>query len=141
MNPLTKRTLIAGGIAAVLAAAISQLGLTAAEAEGYTVKYLTPADIAASGALVVDIRAPDEWAQTGVIDGAALVTFSDPTSFLASISPQIADGRDLVLVCHSGRRSAAAAEALSGMISNKIISLDGGMSAVIAGGYQTVAPN
>jgi rhodanese-related sulfurtransferase len=90
--------------------------------------------------LIVDIRAPEEWAQTGVIEGAKLVTFTDPDSFLAAVGGDLADGRDLVLICHSGRRSGLAAEALAGRVPNRIISAQGGMAAVIGAGYQTVAP-
>lgn len=136
MTLLTKRTLLAVAVLGAIGVA-AQIG----RAVDYEVQALTPAELAASGALVVDIRATDEWSATGVIDGATLLTFTDPDSFLAAIAPDLADGRDLVLVCQSGRRSAAAAEAMAALVSNKVISLDGGMSAVIAGGYQTVAPN
>lgn len=133
---MDRRILLAGGAVAALALAAAQLG----NAAGYEVKAMTPAQISDSGALVVDIRGADEWAATGVIEGAKLMTFTNPDSFLAAFADDLADGRDLVLVCQSGRRSAAAAQALVGKMSNKIISLDGGMSGVVAGGYQTVAP-
>ncbi len=97
-------------------------------------------EMAANGALVVDIRTPGEWAETGVIDGAKLVTFTDPESFLAAVGPDLADGRDLVLVCRSGRRSGAAADALQSLIPNRIVSQDGGMSVLIGEGYQAVPP-
>jgi rhodanese-related sulfurtransferase len=44
----------------------------------------------------------------------------------------------LILVCRSGRRTAAAADALAGVIPNRIISVDGGMIAVVQGGYSPV---
>ena len=105
-----------------------------------TVTQMTVEQMKADGALIVDIRTPEEWAETGVIDGAKLVTFTDPESFLAAVGPELADGRDLVLVCRSGRRSGAAAEALQALIPNRIVSQDGGMSVLIGEGYQAVPP-
>ncbi|MCB6179194.1 rhodanese-like domain-containing protein [Rhodobacter sp. Har01] len=116
-------------------AALLAVASMAAQAGEVEVKALTLAEMKAEGALVVDIRRPEEWAETGVIEGARLVTFTDPQSFLAQIGPEIADGRDLVLVCRSGRRTGIAAQALSGMIPNRIVSQDGGMSRLIEGGY------
>lgn len=111
-----------------------------ARADGYEIKPLSVAEMQASGGVIVDIRTPEEWAETGVIEGARLVTFEGAQSFIATLGPDLADGRDLILVCRSGRRSGAAAEALQTMISNRIISVDGGMSRIMDEGYQTVAP-
>ena len=111
-----------------------------ARADGVETKPLSVAEMQADGGLIVDIRRPEEWAETGVIDGARLLTFTDAQSFIAAVGADLADGRDLILVCHSGRRSAAAAEALHSMIPNRIISVEGGMGRIIDDGYQTVAP-
>ncbi len=101
-------------------------------ASGYEVKALSAKDMAQAKAVVVDIRRPDEWAATGVIKGAKLITFNDANSFLAQLGP-VPAGSPLVLICHSGRRSGAAAAALVGKIDAPIISYEGGMSAWIAG--------
>ena len=121
----------------VAALALPALPVLAGEV---TVTQMTVEQMKADGALIVDIRTPEEWAETGVIEGAKLVTFTDPESFLAAVGPDLADGRDLVLVCRSGRRSGAAAEALQSLIPNRIISQDGGMSVLIGEGYQAVPP-
>lgn len=109
-------------------------------ADGFESKPMTVPEMRATGGLIVDIRAPEEWADTGVIEGAKLVTFEGAQSFIAAVGPDLANGRPLILICRSGRRSAAAAEALVSMIPNHIISVDGGMSLIIDGGYQTIAP-
>lgn len=109
-------------------------------AEGFEVKPLAVSEMQAEGGVIVDIRTPEEWAETGVIDGARLVTFDSAQSFVAALGPDLADGRNLILICRSGRRSAAAAEALQTMIPNRIISVEGGMGRIIDEGYQTVAP-
>lgn len=133
---ITKRQML--GYGAVLVG----LGFTVggAQAEGYESLPMSLAEMQASGGLIVDIRAAEEWADTGVIAGAKLVTFADADSFLAAVGPDLADGRPLLLVCRSGRRSAAAAEALAGKIPNRIVSVDGGMGRLIDEGVQTVAP-
>ena len=105
---ITKRQLIGFG-AAVAAACVASAGWAA----GYETLPMTVDEMQADGALIVDIRGPDEWAETGVINGAKLVTFTDPDSFLAAVGADLADGRDLVLICHSGRRSAAAAPSMT----------------------------
>jgi rhodanese-related sulfurtransferase len=95
----------------------------------------------ASGALVVDIRTPPEWYQTGVIEGAKLITFQDPQSFVDAIKDDIADGRDIVLVCRSGSRTQAAGMYLAQMLDNTVISAAGGMIEIVGRqGYQPVAP-
>lgn len=113
----------------------------APQIEGFEHKAITVDEMKASGALIVDIRTPPEWYQTGVIEGAKLVTFQDPQTFVAAIRDDIADGRDVVLVCRSGSRTQAAGMYLAQMIENKVISAAGGMIELVARqGYQPVAP-
>jgi len=133
---ITKRQVLGYG------AALVGLGFAmgGAQAEGYESLPMSLAEMRASGGLIVDIRTPEEWADTGVIEGAMLVTFADADRFLAAVGADLADGRPLLLVCRSGRRSAAAAEALTGKIPNRIVSVDGGMGRLIDEGVQTVAP-
>jgi rhodanese-related sulfurtransferase len=109
--------------------------------EGFEHKVMSVDEMKAAGALIVDIRTPPEWYQTGVIEGARLVTFQEPQSFLDAIKDEIGDGRDIVLVCRSGSRTQAAGMYLAQMVENKVISAAGGMIE-IAGrqGYQPVAP-
>ncbi len=143
MSSISKRQFLALGVSAVALAgagyAWSQ-GTVSGTAPAFEVRTMTVPEMMASGALVVDIRRPDEWVETGVIDGATLLTFESPKSFMEQIGPQIADGRDLILICRSGNRSGLAAEALAPMIPNHVISVAGGMSQQIAQGYQTARP-
>jgi rhodanese-related sulfurtransferase len=130
---------IALGAAAVVLGANYAL-TRGTDAASFESRAMTVAQMQADGALVVDIRTAPEWRETGVIAGAKLVTFADPESFLAAIKDDLAPGQDLVLVCRSGRRSAAAAGALAGLIPNRVISADGGMSRIIGEGYGAVPP-
>lgn len=136
MQGLTRRGVVLGAMGAAIVAGVAHR----VRAEGYESRPMTADEMVGSGGLIVDIRAPEEWAETGVLPEARLVTFADAESFLAAVAPDLADGRPLILICRSGRRSAAAAEALAGRIANPIISVDGGMSAVIAAGTPVVAP-
>jgi rhodanese-related sulfurtransferase len=69
------------------------------------------------GALVIDIRRPEEWRQTGVIEGSYLVTAFDeqgritrefPTLFGELTEPD----RPVVLICRTGNRTDALARML-----------------------------
>lgn len=140
MAEATKRNFLWLGLGGLVVAVAGGALYSGTGAAAYEVRFMTPSEMQADGALVVDVRTPGEWQDTGVIAGAKLVTFADPKSFLTQIQGALKPGQDLVLVCHSGRRSAAAAEQLAGLIPNHIISIDGGMSRVISSGYQTVAP-
>ena len=145
MSTLTKRNFLALGLgAAVLAAGgYAFLGktATATAAAPYTHAFMSVDEMKANGGLIVDIRTPPEWAETGVIDGAELVTFDDPRAFWAKVGPELADGRDLILICRSGNRSENAARILASQIPNHVISVAGGMKQEIAQGYQPVAAN
>ncbi len=133
---MTNWTMI--GMAAVAAAGILVF-LQFQTPKGYEVRALTAKELIDSRAVVVDIRRPEEWRATGVIKGAKLVTFTSAENLLAQIGP-LAEGQSLVLICHSGRRSAAAASALVGKVKGPIISYQGGMSAWIAGKGQITTP-
>ncbi|GGD27280.1 rhodanese-like domain-containing protein [Sinisalibacter lacisalsi] len=141
MSTITKRTFLGIGLGAVAGAAGIGYAMTNVSAAGFEHRFMTVEEMQATGGLIVDIRTPPEWVETGVIDGARLVTFNDPASFLARVGPEIADGRDLVLICRSGNRTSAAARALEGRIPNRIVSVDGGMGKVISDGYKTVPPS
>jgi rhodanese-related sulfurtransferase len=70
----------------------------------------TALSLAASGARVVDVRTPQEFAD-GHVPGAVNVPYDQIGSRLAEVGPKDAP---IVLYCRSGRRSAVAAEALRG---------------------------
>jgi phage shock protein E len=136
---MTTRRRMIFGLALLPVAGLAVMPLShRAQAETIVTQAMTVDQMRANGGLIVDIRRPEEWAETGVIDGARLVTFDGAERFLAELGPEIASGRDLILVCRSGRRTAAAAEALAGRIPNRIISVDGGMISVVNGGYSPV---
>ncbi|HMF83461.1 MAG TPA: rhodanese-like domain-containing protein [Acidimicrobiia bacterium] len=60
-----------------------------------------------AGALLLDVRNPDEW-QAGHAEGAAWI----PMSELAERQEEIPTDREIVVICKSGARSGRVAQAL-----------------------------
>lgn len=90
--------------------------------------------------LLVDIRRPEEWRQSGVIEGALLVTYTDAESFLRTVAPHLKPGQSLSVICRSGSRSARASRQLSEITETRIVDVQGGMNRILAEGYKPVAP-
>ena len=80
---------------------------------------LTPAEaakrVAAGTAVLVDCREPSEWADTGVAAPAALLPKSDFDGAQKDWKPFLAKnaGKEIILYCRSGGRSAEVAAALA----------------------------
>jgi phage shock protein E len=72
---------------------------------------VTALSLAASGARVVDVRTPAEFA-AGHVAGAINVPYDEIARRASEIGPP---GAPVVVYCHSGRRSGIAAEALRGL--------------------------
>lgn len=88
------------------------------------------AELARSGAALLDVREPDEW-QAGHIDGAVHVPLGD-------LDPgSIGTDRPVVAVCRSGNRSGKAAAALA-EAGVDVRNLAGGMKARDAAGLPIV---
>jgi len=97
------------------------------------------------GVKVIDVRRVDEWRDTGVIEGAALITAFDargrfnpdfPTALAAAVKPD----EDVVLICRTGGRSRVISELLTERAGyTHIYNATGGMMSWIADG-NPVAP-
>lgn len=98
------------------------------------------------GVPVVDIRTPEEWRDTGVIKGARLMTYSfsggfDKAAWLKQVQQVAKPGESVILVCRSGRRSAAVADYLESQpTKRKIYNASGGMNDWKSSGRPVVAP-
>ncbi|MEY8881106.1 rhodanese-like domain-containing protein [Donghicola sp. XS_ASV15] len=90
--------------------------------------------------LVVDIRTPEEWEETGVIENAALVTFTASDSFFKAIEVRRSPGQKIALVCRSGNRSDAAARQIAQQVDADVIDVAGGMNRILKEGYKPVKP-
>jgi rhodanese-related sulfurtransferase len=69
------------------------------------------------GVPVFDIRRPDEWRQTGVVEDSHTLTFVDASgrvnpSFLADFSARVGKDDPVALICRTGNRTDALAREL-----------------------------
>ena len=81
-------------------------------------------------ALIVDVREPSEWEETGVPRRSLLI----PLGQLEERVDQIARGRPVYTICRSGNRSMVAAKKLVKLGYTEVNSIDGGIRAWIAAG-------
>jgi rhodanese-related sulfurtransferase len=70
------------------------------------------------GVTVIDIRRPDEWAQTGTVPGAKRLTAFDGRgqfvpSFPEAVDKLVSHDQEVVLICRTGNRSLALARAMA----------------------------
>ncbi len=83
-----------------------------------------------SGALLLDVREPGEWA-AGHVEGATHVPLAalDPTAYPAD--------REILALCRSGNRSGKAAAALA-RVGRSVVNVAGGMKAWAEAGHAVV---
>jgi hydroxyacylglutathione hydrolase len=138
----------AGGMRAAIAASLLDAAgrdvvavddaFDAARAAGLPMARVTPAEAqerAGADAVLVDVREPHEWAE-GHAPGAVLA----PLSGLAAGEPlpEAAQGRPVVAICHSGKRSRKAVVLLSAR-GTEVVDVIGGMRAWTQAGLPVVA--
>jgi rhodanese-related sulfurtransferase len=133
---------------AAVAILVAALVFGAAALRAEPVMVATPDEVRSmidQGAKIVDIRRPEEWRETGVIEGSILLTAVDADGRLVAGFPQAlgaAVGRDdpVIVICRSGNRSAAVGRMMSesGGFS-RVVDAGGGIRAWLGAG-QAVAP-
>jgi rhodanese-related sulfurtransferase len=69
------------------------------------------------GVPIFDIRRPEEWRQTGVIENSRLLTFADTggrvrPDFLARFTQTVGKDVPVILICRTGNRSSTLARHL-----------------------------
>ncbi|MYM57104.1 rhodanese-like domain-containing protein [Thalassovita mangrovi] len=138
---MRRRFFLVGGIVAVVAAGWAYVSATATPST-VLLKKATGQELAKDDStLLVDIRRPEEWNQTGVVEGALLVTYTDANSFLKAVRPHLKDGQSLSLICRSGNRTSRASKQVAAAAPDiEVIDIAGGMLRVMGEGYQTVRP-
>jgi rhodanese-related sulfurtransferase len=98
---------------------------------------ISPAEVAAgrdAGAFILDVREPDEWDEYH-IPGATLI----PLGQLAARADELPSGREIIVVCRSGNRSAEGRDILLAAGFEQVTSMTGGMLDWQAAGYPTVS--
>jgi rhodanese-related sulfurtransferase len=86
--------------------------------------------------LIIDIRTPEEWRETGVIPGARRVDFyRGPQVMLKSVLEMVAGDKNapIALVCHSGSRTIQAQRFLQAQGFTQVYNLNEGMGGSPAG--------
>lgn len=117
-----------------IVAALFALG-GAGQAAAQDVSVRTVHEYAAKGyVLLVDVRRAEEWAETGVAPGAALITLQD-TNFIERLAIATGGNKDtaIAFICRSGVRSASAAEKARAAGYTNVYNVTGGMS--VPGGW------
>jgi len=66
---------------------------------------------------IFDVRRPDEWKQTGVVEGSKLLTFVDgrgqiKADFLARFTATVGKDDPVILICRTGNRTSTLARYL-----------------------------
>lgn len=92
--------------------------ITPVRADVTHIDNVTLEQLLQSGVPVVDIRTPEEWSKTGVIEDAHLLTFFDSEgrydvrAWLAQLATVVGPDEPVALICHSGGRSSAVSRLL-----------------------------
>ena len=98
------------------------------------------AEMMAEGVKVVDIRRPEEWRQTGVVEGSHLITAFDQhgrvmPGFPSAFQALVARDEPVVLICRTGSRTATLAQALAEQLDyQKVYNVTDGITRWIAEG-------
>lgn len=79
-----------------------------------------------AAAQLLDVREPEEWAETGVPQGAVLIPLADVESRAAA---ELAPDKPVYVICRSGNRSQVASETLVGLGYTQVYNVDGGVTA------------
>ena len=138
---MTRRTTIAG--LAILFSTLAfglwarSSGDSKALSESRSAADLAPRE----GRLVVDIREPDEWKDTGVLPGARLHSWRSAEGLVAALGKDLEKADEILIVCRSGNRSSRAARALADHLDREVIDVAGGMIRLAREGQaKVVAP-
>ena len=136
---MQKRNFLAAGVA-IIVATVGLVGFgRSGQAQNVSLEVLSGQDLVQrDDLLLVDIRRPEEWQETGVVEGALLVTYSGAQSFLDAVMPSLKDGQKIALICRSGNRTSRAAQQIGQIVETAVIDVQGGMLRVVGEGYQPV---
>jgi rhodanese-related sulfurtransferase len=86
------------------------------------------------GSYILDVREPQEWAEYHIPDSTLI-----PLEELPGRLSEIPQGREIIVVCRTGNRSAQARDILLAAGYTHVTSMTGGLTQWRAQGYPTVA--
>ncbi len=128
--PLFRRAPMAGFMMLMGTLALASF---AAAGEGGVIAADAAAERAAAGEiLVIDVRSPGEWRQTGVAKGARRVTIHDPgglAGFVEAVKAAVAGDltRPIAVICAIGNRSTLAQRLLAKAGFTRVLNIKEGM--------------
>ena len=102
----------------LLGALLLTLALGACAAPPYTnVDNAQLKTLLAQGVPIYDVRRPEEWRQTGVVEGSRKLTFVDAKGrpnpeFLPRFTAEVGKNDPVILICRTGNRTDALAREL-----------------------------
>ena len=95
---------------------------------------------------IVDIRRSSEWDQTGVVPNSILLTFFDKKGnynfdeWYEKLRLEIDEGKPIILICRTGRRTKIIAEMMNKKFDNVIYNAKSGITSWIDEKLITVKP-
>ena len=95
---------------------------------------------------IVDIRRSSEWDQTGVVPESILLTFFDKEGrynfdeWYEKLRLEIDEGKPIILICRTGRRTKIIAEMMDKKFDNVIYNAKNGITLWIDQKLKTVKP-
>lgn len=95
---------------------------------------------------IVDIRRSSEWNQTGVVPKSILLTFFDKNGkynfdeWYSNLRLKINEGKPIILICRTGRRTRLIAEMMEKKLDFKIYNSKNGITSWIDEKLPTVKP-
>jgi rhodanese-related sulfurtransferase len=92
-------------------------------------------ELKAMDVLLIDIREPHEWQETGIVEGAIPITAS--RLFLQELAPLL-DDRPVALICRTGNRTEQLSGLLEPHLQQEVINIEGGIFRLMAEGYQPI---
>jgi rhodanese-related sulfurtransferase len=84
-----------------------------------------------NGAVIVDVRNPDEWATTGIPPGAVLIPLPE---FEERGPAELPEDQEIFVICNTGNRSRAASQILIDAGYTDVINIDDGIQAWVQAG-------
>ena len=103
---------------------------TTATCETVDVQTAYDALSADDDAQLVDVREPEEWAETGIAPGAVLIPLGD----LEAQATELTSEQPVYVICRTGNRSQTASDILVGLGFTQVFNVDGGITAWVDAG-------
>jgi len=120
---MNRRTLLAATLAAALSPA-------AAMAEQSTISAAEANDAVQAGSMIlIDVRRPEEWMQTGVAEGAWLLDMTDENfgAYLMAVLDRNPE-HDVAIICRTGNRTGYLMEQLRKNGIDRVLDVSEGMA-------------